>query len=44
LAHIADLYVKIDKLKTGYSKEIDGQVIFILENQNETFLKVNEFF
>ena len=26
LAHVADLYVKIDKLKTGYSKEIDGLV------------------
>jgi hypothetical protein len=26
LAHTSDLYVQINRLKTGYSKEIDGQV------------------
>ena len=26
LAHTSDLHVQIDRLKTGYSKEIDGQV------------------
>ena len=26
LLHLSDLYVRLDKLQTGYSKEIDGQV------------------
>lgn len=37
LAHVADRLIQIESLSTGYSKEIDGQVRFILFSLNLIF-------
>ena len=42
LAYTADLFIQVDKLQTGYSKQIDGQV-FMFNKDFVCFLIFNFF-